>query len=175
MIRPVVERVPICRARIAVGVNAKIRPRFRPDVIGFGRVHAVAGIIVRRCIGHLRRIRISGGDQAVNERRCRIAEDLLRLFLARWLGEVVVLHRNHKNIAHRLRVRVRCCEKNACGRCGKQRSPGLQTADFSDAVSSVCVRQRTDKRLVFHINCRSDFMPEEWSYHSITRRWVQSK
>jgi len=77
---------------------------------------ASAGIVIRRGERNLRRVRIARGKQAVNKRRSRVTEDLLRTRLRGRLREVVILHRNHEHIAD-------CCKQNSSCHAGEQCDP----------------------------------------------------
>jgi hypothetical protein len=68
---------------------------------------AFAGMVISRGVGNLRRVQITRRDEAVDERRGRIAEDLRRTRLIGGLREVVVLHRDHEDRADRSRIRSR--------------------------------------------------------------------
>ncbi len=104
-----VEDVVVGRIGVGVSVNAEIRARFSPDVIRLGRMDARARVEISRGVGNLRRVRITRRNEAVHERRGRIAEDLLRISLRRRLREVVILHRNHEDSADSLRRMCRRC------------------------------------------------------------------
>jgi hypothetical protein len=58
-----------------------------------------ARIEVGRRVRNLGGARIARSNQAVNKLRCRVAEDLLRVRSRHGLREVVILHRDHKNVA----------------------------------------------------------------------------
>src|SRR6476660_5736678 len=87
----IVEDVIVGRIRVGVSVNAKIRACLSPDVIRLGRVNAPARVEISRGVGNLRRVWITRRNEAVHERRGRIAQNLLRIVLRRWLLEIVVV------------------------------------------------------------------------------------
>src|SRR5581483_8537802 len=84
---------------IGVGVHSKIRSRFGPNVVGFGGMDARTGVEVSRGKRNLRRVRVAGSHEAVEERRSRVAENLLRTVGRVGLDEVVIFHRDHKDVA----------------------------------------------------------------------------
>ena len=82
----VVERIAIGGEGVRIGVDPKIRPSFGPDIIGLGRMDADAGIVIGRGKRNLRRVRVARRDKAVEIRRGRIAENLLRARTSGWAG-----------------------------------------------------------------------------------------
>ena len=85
------------RAWIIVRVNPEIGPGFRPDVIRFGRMHALTDVVILRGVGNLDRVRVAGRHQAIEVRRGGIAKDLLRTVTRAWLRPVVVFQRDHED------------------------------------------------------------------------------
>ena len=102
-------------------------------------MNAVARIIIVERIRDVCCIGIARRDQAVDEWRRRVAEDLLRAVRRDWLGEIVIFHCNHKDftgcdVLHR--------QQNAADGYAEQRRraqvlSGLRKRGFACAVRTV--------------------------------------
>jgi hypothetical protein len=84
---------------LIVVVDSEVRPGLGPDVIRFRRMYADARVHVIGCVGNLLTDAGRPGHEAVDERRIRIHEDLLRRGHRRRLNPVVILHCDHEHRA----------------------------------------------------------------------------
>ncbi len=87
-------------AGVGIGVDAEVSAGFGPDVVGFGGVDADAGVEVVGGEGGLGGVGIAGGDEGVDVWGGGVAEDLLRGGGGDGLGEVVIFHGDHEDIAN---------------------------------------------------------------------------
>lgn len=103
------KNISIAGGWVVVSVGTKVRPGLGPDVIGFGRVNAVAGVVIFCRVGGVNGIRLARSHEAVEIGRGAIAKNLLRAGSRIWLGQIVILQRNLEHRANLLH------DLNACG------------------------------------------------------------
>src|SRR5207249_7451209 len=94
-----IENIVIGGSRLSIGVDTKIRSGFCPDVVGLGGMNAFTRIEIGRCIRNLRGVWMARRDETVDVRRGGVAENLPRTVRRVRLREVVILHRNHEDVA----------------------------------------------------------------------------
>src|SRR5689334_4845526 len=94
-------------------MEPKVSAGFGPDVIGFGGMHAEAGVIISGGKGGLGGIGITWRDETVDIGCGHISRYLLRIGRWIWLGEVVILHGDHEYVAQLLGRARQCGEQRA--------------------------------------------------------------